>query len=229
MTPDPVEELVSGLSARLQGPGRLKARMLEEVRDGLADAVADLTDDGPGEPADPGRADRAVCRAVREFGTVEEIAPAFQRELTIAQARHTARTVALAVPFLLACWYLVETSRHLPGPVQILAAHLGGVAASTALLAAASLAATGALARRLPVPDRLPLVMAWTGTTACVALAVSALTLTGASIMAADWPLTLLTGALTLVAHARIAASARACRHCARLPDVPPAVSPSCT
>ncbi|WP_067451024.1 permease prefix domain 1-containing protein [Actinomadura macra] len=222
MTHHPIDELVTALTAELQGPARLKARMLDEVRDGLTDAAADLAHDGAPE-------DEAVRQAVREFGAVEEIAPVFQRELTIAQARHTARAVALTVPALLGCWYLVETTgqgRHLPGPVQLLAAHLGGVAALTALLAAASLAATGALARRLPVPDRLPLVMAWTGTTACVALAISALTLTGASIMATDWPLTLLIGALTIVAHARIAASARACRRCARLPGIPPAISP---
>lgn len=67
------------------------------------------------------------------------------------------------------------------------AAHLGGVAATTALLGAVFLAVTDALARLLPTPQRLPLAVALTGTTAA------------------------------FVWHAKIAASAGLCRHCARL------------
>jgi hypothetical protein len=213
---DPIEDHVAALAAALSGPARVKARMVAELRDGLLDAAADLS---------PERApdDRTARRAVRQFGTVAEIAPSFQRELTIAQARHTARDVALIVPFLIACWYLVEIAgrtegRPLPGAVQIAAANLGGIAAVTALLAAAFLAATGTLARRLPTPHRLPLMVAWTGTTAATALAISAFTLTIASVLAANWPLSALAGLLTIACHARIASSARSCRECARLP-----------
>ncbi|GAB2573281.1 hypothetical protein GCM10027168_02790 [Streptomyces capparidis] len=218
--PDPIAEHVAALDAALHGPERVKARMLAEVRDGLADAAADLAHEG-----DPG--DGAARRAVRDFGTVAEVAPSFQQELTIAQARRTARAVALTVPFLIACWYLVGAAHHsrgrdVPPVAQLAAAHLGGAAAGAALLAAACLAATGALARRLPTPRRLPLLVAWTGTTAAVALGVSALTLTTASLLAANWPLSLLAGALTLASHAKLAASARACRECARLPLAAP-------
>jgi hypothetical protein len=80
------------------------------------------------------------------------------------------------------------------------------------------LAASGTLARRLPTPHRLPLVVAWTGTTASIAMALATLTLAVAAIMAADWPLIAVACALAAASHALTAPSARACRRCARLP-----------
>ncbi|MFF0724472.1 permease prefix domain 1-containing protein [Streptomyces sp. NPDC004134] len=211
-----VEDHLAALDAVLHGPARVKSRMLAEVRDGLADAADAHAEAGAPSPA------AAAARAVRDFGTVAEVGPAFQRELTVAQARQTARIVALVVPFLMACWYLVgataqDAGGRLPAAVHVLAANLGGLAALAALLAAGSLAATGALAHRAATPRQLPLVVAWTGTTAAVALAVSALTLTAGAVLAQDWPAGALAGAVTLVAHTRLAASARACRHCALL------------
>jgi hypothetical protein len=215
---DPIEEHLAALAAALHGPARAKARMLTEARDGLTDAAAALA---CGATPD----DRAARQAVRDFGSVDEVAPAFQQELTVAQARHTARAVVLAVPFLMACWHLVTVvgggqGRHVLHLAQVLAAHLGGVAAAAALLAGTSLAVTGALARRLPTPHRLPLMVAWAGTTATAALAISALTLAVAAALAGNWPLGALIGVLTVAVHARIAASARACRQCARTPVV---------
>ncbi|MGK5674270.1 permease prefix domain 1-containing protein [Micromonospora sp. URMC 106] len=215
---DPIEEHLAALAAALHGPARAKARMLTEARDGLTDAAAALA---CGATPD----DRAARQAVRDFGSVDEVAPAFQQELTVAQARHTARAVVLAVPFLLACWHLVTVvgggqGRHVPHLAQVLAAHLGGVAAAAALLAGASLAATGVLARRLPTPHRLPLMVAWAGTAATVALVTSALTLAVAAALAGNWALGALIGVLTVALHTRIAAAARACRQCARAPVV---------
>ncbi|AZM50307.1 hypothetical protein DMB38_35030 [Streptomyces sp. WAC 06738] len=211
-----VEDHLAALDAALHGPARVKSRMLAEVRDGLTDAA-----DAHAEAGAPSQA-AAAARAVRDFGTVAEVGPAFQRELTVAQARQTARIVALVVPFLMACWYLVgatsaDAGGRLPAAVHVLTANVGGLAALAALLAAGALAATGAVARRAATPRRLPLVVAWTGTTAAVALAVSALTLTAGAVVARDWPAGALAGAVTLVAHTRLAASARACRHCALL------------
>ncbi|MGW4498237.1 permease prefix domain 1-containing protein [Micromonospora sp. NPDC004336] len=218
---DPIEEHLAGLAAVLHGPARAKTRMLTEARDGLTDAAAALACDAA---LDESAARRA---AVRDFGSIEEVAPAFQQELTVAQARHTARVVLLAVPFLMACWHLVAVvgqgqRRQLSDLAQTLAAHLGGVAAAAALLAATSLAATGVLARRLPTPHQLPLMVAWAGTIATVALVTSALTLAVAAALAGNWALGALVGALTVALHARIAAAARACRECARAPVVAP-------
>ncbi|MGW6612615.1 permease prefix domain 1-containing protein [Streptomyces erythrochromogenes] len=210
---DPIEAHVTELAAVLQGAEREKTRMLAELREGLLDAAAELA--AGGEP------DREAAReAVRQFGGVAELAPGFQRELTIVQARHTSRRILLVAPLLLPCWYLLSaagpTAHRLPYAAQVLLAHLGGTAAATALAAAVFLAATGRLARRLSTPDLLPVMVAWTGTTAAVALALSAFTLTIASLLTSAWPLGALAGAVAIVFHAKIAASARACRRCAR-------------
>ncbi|MDQ8705315.1 hypothetical protein RCO28_22875 [Streptomyces sp. LHD-70] len=216
---NPIEAHVADLAAALHGPARAKSRMLAEFREGLIDAARDLSD-----ASETGRAAdvRAARQAVREFGAVAELAPDFQRELTVAQARFTARTVMLVAPLLLMCWYLLRWwpgagGASAPGAARVLIAHLGGVAAVTALLAAAALVATGALARRLPMPRRLPLTVAWSGTAAAAALAVSGLTLVAASVLASNWPLCAAAGGVVLVFHAKIAGAARACRECARV------------
>ncbi|MCX4820466.1 permease prefix domain 1-containing protein [Streptomyces sp. NBC_01142] len=213
---DPIEDYVAALTAALHGPARAKARMIEEIHDGLADTVAAHTSEGTPYP-------RAAHQAVGEFGTPDELAPICQRELTIAQARHTARAVALTAPFLIACWYVARTADHgqswqLPRMAQLLAVHLAGVATGAALLAAATLATTGTLARRLPTPHGLPVAVAWTGTTASVAMAVATLALATASVLATNWPLLAFAAALAAASHGVVAASARACRRCARLP-----------
>ncbi|MFE6906547.1 permease prefix domain 1-containing protein [Streptomyces erythrochromogenes] len=212
---DPIEAHVAELAAVLRGAEREKERMLAELREGLLDAAAELAPGG-----EPGH--EAAREAVRRFGSVAELAPDFQRELTVVQARHTSRRILLLAPLLLPCWYLLAaagpTAHRLPYAAQVLLAHLGGTAAATALAAAVFLAATGRLARRLSTPDRLPVLVAWTGTTAAVALALSAFTFAAASLLTSRWPLCALAGAVALVFHAKIAASARACRRCARPP-----------
>lgn len=208
-----VEEYAEALAAALRGPARAKARMVAEMRDGLADTVAACAD--AGLPPD-----RALERAVREFGTVAELAPACQRELTVAQVRHTSRAVTLTTPVLAVCWYLLLTAAHgtgrAPSAAQWLAAPFAGAATVAALLAAVALAVTGPLARRLPTPRRLPLAVAWAGTVAGVSMALATLTLAAASPLAAHGPPAALAGALTVVSHVAVASSSRTCRACAR-------------
>ncbi|MFD5619631.1 permease prefix domain 1-containing protein [Streptomyces yangpuensis] len=211
---DPIEAHVAELAAVLHGVDRAKSRMLAELREGLLDAATELA---PGGEPDH----EAAREAVRQFGGVAELAPDFQRELTLIQARHTSRRILLLAPLLLPCWYVLATAgppaHRLPYAAQVLLAHLGGTAAATALAAAVFLAATGRLARRLATPDRLPVMVAWTGTTAAVAFALSAFTLTASALLTPGPPLCVLVGAVAIVFHAKIAASARACRRCARL------------
>ncbi len=208
MSADLIAAHVAELSAALHGPARLKSRMLEELRGGLTDAAEDLSD-GPGSDA--------ARRAVAEFGTVAELAPAFQRELTLAQARQTALTMAVLLPLLIAGRHWAGSSGAAPPLLHLTAVNATALAAATALLATVFLALTGTLGRRFPVPGGLPLAVAWTGTTAAAAVGVGALTLTAAAVLSANWPLAAATALLALASHARIAASARACRHCARL------------
>ncbi|MFF9689364.1 permease prefix domain 1-containing protein [Streptomyces sp. NPDC014623] len=207
---------VADYEAALHGPREAEARMVEDLCDGLAETAEAHA--GEGVPYQ-----QAVRLAVRDFGAAEEIAPVCQREPTIAQARHTARTVILVALFLIACWYLARTSGlpgtawQLPRTAQSLAVYLAAVAIAAALLAASTLAATGTLARRLPTPRRLPLVVAWAGTTTSVTTAVATLALAVAAALATDWPLLALAGALSAASHAVVASSARASRRCARL------------
>lgn len=59
---DPVEDYIAALTAALHGPARIKTRMIEEIRDGLADTVTAHTREGMAYQ-------RAAHQAVREFGT----------------------------------------------------------------------------------------------------------------------------------------------------------------
>lgn len=213
-TVDPVADHVAALSAALHGPVRAKSRMIQEIRDGLTDTVEAHTQGGV--PPDV-----AARLAVREFGTPEQLVPSCQRELTIAQARRTALSVTLTVPFLIACWHLIWTAGQgwqLQQTAQLVAVQLAAVAAVATLLMAVALAATGALARRLPTPERLPLAVAWAGTTAGVAMVVATLALAVLSPLATNWPLVTLAAMVTALSHGVVASSARACRRCARLP-----------
>ncbi|QNP65394.1 permease prefix domain 1-containing protein [Streptomyces genisteinicus] len=203
-----VEGHVAALADGLHGPARARARLLREAHDGLTDAVADLV--GRGVPE--GRA--AEC-AVRDFGAADEVRPAFQAELSLAQARVTARLLALVLPALIACWYAAAVVAPAPGGAAgLLAVLLGTVAAGGALLAAGAAAVTGALGRVVAPPARLPEAVARTATCMSVALAVGALSLTGVWAASGEWAAAAAAGTLTLASHARVGAAARACRRC---------------
>jgi HAAS domain-containing protein len=94
---DPVDAHVAELDRALHGPAAMKRSMIAEVRDGLADAVAGHRDRG----LDP---QRAATEAVREFGSVRELAPLLQEELTARQGRRTAQLLVVTFPALLLAW-----------------------------------------------------------------------------------------------------------------------------
>jgi len=97
VTTDPVDAHVAALERALHGPDTVKRSMIAEVRDGLADAIADHRRRG----LDP---QRAAAAAVRDFGPVREVAPLMQEELTARQGRRTAALVVVAFPTLLFVW-----------------------------------------------------------------------------------------------------------------------------
>lgn len=222
---DPIEEYVTALAAAVHGPARAKARLIGEIRDGLTDATAARTSEG-----EPGEA--ATRAAVREFGTIDDLIPGCQAELTIAQTRHTARLVILTSAALLAYWQLAWITHDtdpagLPRIVQLFGINMTVLAGAAALLATTTLATTGVLARWLPTPPRLPLVVAWTGTITSAAMGIVTVTLVTASAFGASRLLMMLGGALAAAAHPVLAASARACRRCAQLPGATSALRPS--
>lgn len=80
---DTVDAYVAELAASLRGPRRLRADLLAEACDGLADAVRTHEESG----VDRATAERA---AVAEFGAVSVIARDYQRVLGMSQGRRTA-------------------------------------------------------------------------------------------------------------------------------------------
>ncbi|HEY3001297.1 MAG TPA: permease prefix domain 1-containing protein [Kribbellaceae bacterium] len=85
-----IDAYLAELGTALRGPRRAKADLLAEARDSLADAAEAHEARG----MDRVEAERA---AVAEFGDLQEVAPGYQSELGLAQARRT----GLLVFFLL--------------------------------------------------------------------------------------------------------------------------------
>jgi hypothetical protein len=116
---DPVRAHVAELDRMLHGPGAMKRSMIAEVRDGLEDAVADYREGG----LDP---QRAATAAVRDFGSVREVAPLLQEELTARQGRRTAQLLVVVFPAMLIAWDVLWTtgngwSAAPPAAVSVLA------------------------------------------------------------------------------------------------------------
>lgn len=85
-----IDAHVAALADALHGPRRAKADLLTEARDSLVDAAEAFEHRG----FDP---EAAARQAVREFGDVAQVAPGYQTELGLAQAR---RTVVLIIGVL---------------------------------------------------------------------------------------------------------------------------------
>jgi hypothetical protein len=96
-----IEAYLAELERALRGPRRAKADLLREARDGLTDAAAAHTESG----ADPRT---AASRAVRDFGPVPAVAPAYQRELGSAQSVRTALLIGLVLAPQDAVWDAVQ-------------------------------------------------------------------------------------------------------------------------
>ncbi|GAA3457171.1 permease prefix domain 1-containing protein [Dactylosporangium matsuzakiense] len=89
----PIDAYVDDLNAALRGPRRPRAEMITEARHSLEDAALAFADDGLPDLA-------AERRAVAEFGTLDEVVPAYQEELAVQQGRRTVTWIALALPLV---------------------------------------------------------------------------------------------------------------------------------
>ncbi|GIH93703.1 permease prefix domain 1-containing protein [Planobispora siamensis] len=92
-----IDDYVTGLSRALRGPRGPKLDLVTEARDSLFDAAEALECDG----LDRAEAERV---AVREFGTIEEIAPGYQEELSVSAGRRLAILLFVAVPITAIMW-----------------------------------------------------------------------------------------------------------------------------
>jgi hypothetical protein len=140
---DPVGAHVAELDRLLRGPATVKRSMIAEVRDGLADAVADHRDRG----LDP---ERAAAAAVREFGSAHEVASLLQEELTARQGRRTAQLLVVTFPATLVAWDALWMTGNgwsaPPSPV------VAGLARATLLITAAAAVLLLATFRDGPLP-----------------------------------------------------------------------------
>ena len=103
MTADPITSHVAALERVLRGPHRTRQGMIAEAHAGLRDA-AEAYQAGGLPP------EKAAVEAVRDFGTVGEVAPSFQDELTARQGRRAAVLFAIVFPALLVGWDLLWSS-----------------------------------------------------------------------------------------------------------------------
>ncbi|MEU7888926.1 permease prefix domain 1-containing protein [Microbispora bryophytorum] len=96
----PIDEYVASMRHALRGPGGARRDLLTEARDSLLDAAEAY--EGEGLPRD-----EAERLAVADFGTVPEVAPGFQGELTVSQGRRTAALLFLSVPLMAFMWAVI--------------------------------------------------------------------------------------------------------------------------
>lgn len=150
-----IDTYVSDLGGALAGPRRGKADLLAEARDGLVDAAESYERRGFPRPD-------AERKAVEDFGPVAEVAPHYQAELGLAQARRTGVLLVLVlVPQAFVwdqAWGLVAEASAVPtgGLFGVLDASMemfGGLVMAGALLA---VLACGVGVRRLGVRRGLP-------------------------------------------------------------------------
>lgn len=93
---DPRPDYLARLDAALVGPARTRRSLVREAADHLDDATVALVAVGYDEES-------AARRAVDEFGSVSEVAAAFQTTLAVAASRRTAWLLLLVLgyqPFL---------------------------------------------------------------------------------------------------------------------------------
>lgn len=219
-----IEDYVGALERRLAGPARLKADMLREVRDSLADAAEAYADRGLGSGA-------AQERAVAEFGAVGELAPAYQAELALGAARQLVlRIAAAAAIFSTTSWLTWYGAPWTDGPQPplpgyfIVSETVDLLGFGKAIAGVLALLALQWMARRAPAGRLLSRRVArGVGVGAVVVLAPSYAAGFAIWVMTAwqwpaslTWPPMIVGGAIMGAAYVWLARSARDCLVAAR-------------
>lgn len=147
-----IDDYLRQLGGELRGPRRLKADLLTEARGGLEDAAEAFVRDG----LDAGTAQR---RAVAEFGVPDELASAYQAELTAGQGRRLALLVALLPAGMLTAdlmWWQPpgEAAEPPPTPFLILVETLDWTSYAAGAAALVALFLLGPASRRRWIDPR---------------------------------------------------------------------------
>jgi hypothetical protein len=215
---DPAARRVIGtylaeLADQLGGPSAAQAAILTELEDGLWMATA-------AQQAQPMSPVKAAKAAVAEFGHPGTVAAGFGPELASATGRRVGLGLLATGPLVGTSWLLVAAAtwrwagREPPAALGLLATVVGLVLAVAIPAAVLSVAASGRLARWLPVGPQLATTAAATAAGACVAGDLILLVSLLAAIALTDgvaWPAALLAaGASSL----RLSLAGRAARRC---------------
>lgn len=151
---------LAALDGALLGPRRIRRCMIAEARAGLHDAVDAYRDGGVS-------AERAEELAVRDFGTVGEVAPSYQAELTARQGRTAAVLYAIVFPTMLFGWDLLWSTGAVTwprGPAPHLVTALAGLQdVVTVVVAVAAITLLAVTFRRSVPPERLTVAIGLTG------------------------------------------------------------------
>jgi hypothetical protein len=161
---DPIEAHVAALARAVRGPSTVRRSVLREARDGLDDAADAYRRAGIDDA-------RAARLAVRDFGSIAEVAPLYQRELVAGAGRRTALLLATGIPAVRLSWSLLLAGQPAAGPpaprIMDVFTTVQDVAVALAATSALVLVVLGA---RSAASTRL--VAAATAITAIVAVAV---------------------------------------------------------
>ncbi|WP_326562525.1 permease prefix domain 1-containing protein [Micromonospora sp. NBC_01796] len=147
----PIDHYLRLLDERLRGPASRKRDLLTEARDSLWDATEAYRDSGLEAVA-------AQRRAVAEFGTPDQLAPAYQAELTAGQGRRLALVVALVPVAMLTAdlmwWQPPATTPSAPSGFLLMVRALDWASYAAGALALVTLLLLGPASRRWHLAPR---------------------------------------------------------------------------
>jgi hypothetical protein len=196
-----IDAYLTALGTALRGPRRAKADLLAEARDHLVEAAEAARETGLARPA-------AEAAAVADFGTLDEIVPAYQAELDLSQGHRTALatlSLSAAQPLVWATFArLTDTPEH-PRLANELVENLGGVIILLALLTAVAYRYG---MRHQAIRPRLPRVTGLAALTSCALLSAASILLT---ILSGGYLTPLWTAAFVLAPAAYTTTSAYRC------------------
>jgi hypothetical protein len=207
---DLLDAHLARLDAALFGPQHTRRRLLDEARAGLVDACAAYCAAGYPEP-------EAAALAVRDFGSVAAVRPAFQAELFAVQARRTAVVLVVKIPMLAALWWgmwLINPQPHwtlLPTAAQVATQMLGALACVVALVG--SVAASGLGERRQATDGWFSPALVVPSTVVSTGLVLGGILVQLVpSLAGMSWPPMLALPVLTVAFALSLVRSARRCR-----------------
>ncbi|MBB5077643.1 permease prefix domain 1-containing protein [Nonomuraea endophytica] len=156
-----IDDYVADLGRALYGPTGPRRDMVVEARDSLIDTADAYEADGLVR-------EEAERLAVQEFGSVEEIAPDYQSELTACAGRRLGGLLFVSVPLTALAWSMLwqvfpldpSVWAHKPGWFGVISLALDLVQVAVGVCGGLSLLALGRGARLLP---KARMVTRWLG------------------------------------------------------------------